>query len=224
MISLTASLCRYQRASQSIPQSAQLPTGELVYERYYKDPVNRIPKPLFPTPYSQTPILRTPYLSFAELQLITVPAGLHRLRHPHLKNVPRTRHLARHCPCTAHDLCETRHGAVVVQSLLLFTALDNWQTRITHVPKTQLLLHHPHNPQSPKHHKTPRKPIFLYPVSILGLSMVARGETGYMIASLAKTGGVLSQICVGMLVRRVKGLQGGREWGGGRDDLEVWGV
>ena len=29
------------------PSSAKLPTGELVYERYYKDPVNRILKPLF---------------------------------------------------------------------------------------------------------------------------------------------------------------------------------
>ena len=80
--------------------------------------------------------------------------------------------------------------------------------------------------------------------------MLARGEIGYLIASLAETGGVFAQqnraggigsseiylvviwaitlctlvgpVCVGMLVRRVKGLQEGRKGGAG-DVLGVWG-
>jgi hypothetical protein len=37
------------------------------------------------------------------------------------------------------------------------------------------------------------KPASLYPSAILGLSMVARGEIGYLIASVAETKGVFSQ-------------------------------
>lgn len=80
----------------------------------------------------------------------------------------------------------------------------------------------------------PPKPRSLYPASILGLAMVARGEIGYLIASLAETDGVFSSaqgqesngstelylvvvwaitlctvlgpICVGTLVKRVRTL------------------
>lgn len=38
----------------------------------------------------------------------------------------------------------------------------------------------------------PRKPRSLYPASIIGLTMVARGEIGYLIASLAETDGIFS--------------------------------
>lgn len=40
--------------------------------------------------------------------------------------------------------------------------------------------------------KLPSKPRSLYPASILGLAMVARGEIGYLIASLAETDGIFS--------------------------------
>lgn len=97
----------------------------------------------------------------------------------------------------------------------------------------------------------PRKPRSLYPASILGLAMVARGEIGYLIASLAETDGIFSSseqqnsdsselylvvvwaitlctiigpICVGTLVKRVKTLQARRVNSGGEDPLGSWGV
>ncbi|KAK1142018.1 hypothetical protein N8T08_008224 [Aspergillus melleus] len=95
----------------------------------------------------------------------------------------------------------------------------------------------------------PPKPKSLYPPSILGLAMVARGEIGYLIASLAESQGIFSDgastgttesylvivwaitlctligpICVGTLVRRVKTLQQKRVNTGGMDPLGVWGI
>ncbi|KAJ5447897.1 Cation/H+ exchanger [Penicillium cf. griseofulvum] len=94
----------------------------------------------------------------------------------------------------------------------------------------------------------PPKPKSLYPPSILGLAMVARGEVGYLIASIAESKGIFSDgssegpseiylvviwaislctligpILVGTLVRRVKKLQQSR--GDIRSDpLGVWGI
>ncbi|KAL2004881.1 hypothetical protein VTN00DRAFT_3154 [Thermoascus crustaceus] len=99
----------------------------------------------------------------------------------------------------------------------------------------------------------PPKPRSLYPASILGLAMVARGEIGYLIASVAETNNVFTHnssgskrpsntelylvvvwavsVCtligpmsVGTLVKRVKKLQRQREKSGGSDPLGVWGV
>jgi len=92
----------------------------------------------------------------------------------------------------------------------------------------------------------------LYPASIVGLAMIARGEIGYLIASVAETGGLFAQpdkvannsnseiylvvvwaitlctiigpICVGTLVKRVKSLQARRSQCGSPDPLGVWGV
>ncbi|PYH88931.1 hypothetical protein BO71DRAFT_453760 [Aspergillus ellipticus CBS 707.79] len=95
----------------------------------------------------------------------------------------------------------------------------------------------------------PPKPKSLYPPCILGLAMVARGEVGYLIASLAQSQGMFAgskagektsdiyliiiwaiSICtlvgpisVGTLVRRVKTLQRTRA-DSGRDPLGVWGI
>lgn len=94
----------------------------------------------------------------------------------------------------------------------------------------------------------PGKPKSLYPPSILGLAMVARGEVGYLIASLAQSQGIFSKrssgktsdiylviiwaisictlvgpICVGTLVKRVKRLQNDRG-NSGPDPLGVWGI
>lgn len=94
----------------------------------------------------------------------------------------------------------------------------------------------------------PEKPKSLYPPSILGLAMVARGEVGYLIASLAQSQGMFSKgssgetsdiylviiwaisictlvgpICVGTLVKRVKRLQNDRG-NSGLDPLGVWGI
>lgn len=115
----------------------------------------------------------------------------------------------------------------------------------------------PHNvknePQSTNRPPTstsrlPPKPKSLYPPSILGLAMVARGEVGYLIASIAESQGIFSSgssqgpseiylvviwaislctligpILVGALVRRVKKLQQLRG-DIGSDPLGVWGI
>lgn len=93
---------------------------------------------------------------------------------------------------------------------------------------------------------TPTKPFSLYPASILGLAMVARGEIGFLISSVAESRGVFGEdnqdiflavtwavvLCtivgpvgVGLLVRRLRRLEKEKEAGGsGRDVLGVWGV
>jgi hypothetical protein len=99
--------------------------------------------------------------------------------------------------------------------------------------------------QSPR----PRKPVSLYPAGILGSAMVARGEIGFLISSIAETQGIFTSesngaenddlylvvtwaimlctifgpLSVGLLVKHVKKLQGG-VGGGRRDALGVWGV
>jgi hypothetical protein len=100
----------------------------------------------------------------------------------------------------------------------------------------------------------PRKPISLYPGAILGTAMVARGEIGFLISSIAESNGIFSSttneatgaseifliitwaivlctvlgpLCVGLLVRRVKNLQAGAEKSGRNvraDVLGVWGI
>ncbi|KAL4914680.1 Sodium/hydrogen exchanger family-domain-containing protein [Aspergillus aurantiobrunneus] len=94
----------------------------------------------------------------------------------------------------------------------------------------------------------PPRPKSLYPASILSLAMVARGEIGYLIASLAESNGIFGQaaggssetyliviwaislctligpISVGTLVKRVKALQQQRTNTGGLDPLGVWGI
>lgn len=87
----------------------------------------------------------------------------------------------------------------------------------------------------------------LYPASILGCAMIARGEIGFVISSIAESNGIystsqikdkssdnflvvtwaivlctiLGPLAVGSLVRRVKQLQQGTD---GKDVLGVWGL
>ncbi|OTA61567.1 Sodium/hydrogen exchanger [Hypoxylon sp. EC38] len=99
---------------------------------------------------------------------------------------------------------------------------------------------------------TPAKPLSLYPAAIISSAMVARGEIGFLISAVAESNGVFRRpsdgastgasilflivtwaivlctifgpICVGVLVRRVKKLEGKSERTGARDVLGVWGV
>ncbi|KAH6889818.1 Sodium/hydrogen exchanger family-domain-containing protein [Thelonectria olida] len=94
----------------------------------------------------------------------------------------------------------------------------------------------------------PDKPKSLYPASIIGLGMVARGEIGFLVASLGESKGIfghqsnglflvivwaislctmIGPICVGLLVNRVRKLESGRGQNGGessRNVLGAWGV
>jgi hypothetical protein len=96
------------------------------------------------------------------------------------------------------------------------------------------------SPKSPN----PRKPLSLYPPMILGSAMVARGEIGFLISSLAKANGVFGEEANGMLflvvtwaivlctiigplgvgaaLRRLRTVVMRKE--DGRDILGVWGV
>jgi Kef-type K+ transport system membrane component KefB len=105
------------------------------------------------------------------------------------------------------------------------------------------------NPQA-KGRKLP-KPKSLYPASILGFAMVARGEIGFLISAVAESRGIFSSagaegsselflivtwaimlctisgpIAVGLLTKRVRRLQEmERGSSGGREDpLGIWGV
>lgn len=100
---------------------------------------------------------------------------------------------------------------------------------------------------------TPPKPLSLYPASVMGCAMVARGEIGFLISSMAESQGVFRRrgedpsaaselflivtwaifvctifgpICTGLLVRRIKKLEKASELstGGARNVLGVWGI
>lgn len=97
------------------------------------------------------------------------------------------------------------------------------------------------------------KPRSIYPASILGCAMMARGEIGFLISSIAESKGVFTNgarsssnskiflcvtwaimlctivgpLAVGLLVQRIKKLQGRVEKGGGQvqgDVLGAWGI
>ncbi|KAI0453765.1 Sodium/hydrogen exchanger [Xylaria acuta] len=99
----------------------------------------------------------------------------------------------------------------------------------------------------------PSKPLSLYPAAVMGCAMVARGEIGFLISSMAESQGVFRRpdenasqaselflivtwaifactifgpICTGLLVRRIKKLEKASlaSRGGTRDALGVWGV
>lgn len=102
---------------------------------------------------------------------------------------------------------------------------------------------------------TPAKPLSLYPAAILSSAMVARGEIGFLISAVAESNGVFRRpsddidatasglflvvtwaivlctivgpVCVGLLVRRVKKLEGKAAKAGERGTRNVlgaWGV
>ncbi|KAK8134365.1 hypothetical protein PG984_006377 [Apiospora sp. TS-2023a] len=119
-------------------------------------------------------------------------------------------------------------------------------------------------PQAKKSSRQSRKPLSLYPAGMVSCAMVARGEIGFLISSVAETKGIfrssssstsasatpggeeaselfliitwaivlctiLGPLCVGLLVRRVKRLEGrsavaGQVEGDSKNVLGVWGV
>ncbi|KAI0429989.1 Sodium/hydrogen exchanger family-domain-containing protein [Xylaria sp. FL1042] len=99
---------------------------------------------------------------------------------------------------------------------------------------------------------TPPKPLSLYPAAVMGCAMVARGEIGFLISSMAESQGVfrhadedaseaselflivtwaiflctiLGPLCAGLLVRRIKRLEKATESSRGASSvLGAWGV
>jgi hypothetical protein len=132
------------------------------------------------------------------------------------------------------------HASTVQASI----TTDNEQDAITTEPLQSASP--PTKPDIVSHSSPPGpNPVSLYPAAILGLAMVARGEIGFLISSLAESNGIFSAegneqvflivtwaivlctivgpVCVGLLVRRVRKLEKARGEGA-RDVLGVWGV
>ncbi|UPX12476.1 uncharacterized protein EKO05_0003022 [Ascochyta rabiei] len=133
-------------------------------------------------------------------------------------------------------------------------AASNAETSTTRTSATTDTPSVPASHQGPRSSPNPPKPLSIHPPLILALAMCARGEIGFLISGVAESNGIFSPpgvasdepsdmflvvtwaivLCtiigplgVGLLVRRVKKLQGRknkREEGAGRDVLGVWGV
>jgi hypothetical protein len=111
----------------------------------------------------------------------------------------------------------------------------------------------PSPPSKKKKPQIPKPPRSLYPASILGAAMVARGEIGFLVSSIAQSNGifaanegdeassdlflvvtwailictVVGPVAVGLMVKRVRRLQEAERKGdrsGREDPLGVWGV
>ncbi|KAL1954891.1 hypothetical protein VTO42DRAFT_480 [Malbranchea cinnamomea] len=249
--------------------SVSLPTGEQVYERYYKGPVNSILKPLF----------------FASIGF-AIP--ITEMFHGEVvwRGIVYAVLMAFGKLVTGLWLCRVSFSPIPIllsklKSMLIhklsFCALSRKNKDIGtekqhkgHNTNNRTSTQNDQRPMGPQKASSnsqgtapegayppssalPPKPISLYPSSILGLSMVARGEIGYLIASLAETGGVFSRnpsgddagkssqiylvvvwaitlctlfgpISVGTMVNRVKKLQKQRRGSGGPDPLGIWGI
>ncbi|KAL2005590.1 hypothetical protein VTN00DRAFT_10083 [Thermoascus crustaceus] len=276
-----------EESSDPMPNSSprEVPTGELVYERYYKDPLNRLLKPLFfasigfAIPITEMfhgetvwrGIVYAILMAFGKLitglWLVRISLGpicIYPLWKK-LKSIPfvdlifcavilrnKAKEKAagdkrRQDPKTAQDQ-KQKHGEKDNKERDSKSSSERPDGE-TSTPSQEAATS-TERASSPSL-SLPPKPKSLYPPSILGLAMVARGEIGYLIASLAETNGIFVQsssnggrsseiylvviwaitlctlvgpISVGTLVKRVKKLQKQRERSGGSDPLGVWGI
>ncbi|KAJ5942759.1 hypothetical protein N7516_002927 [Penicillium verrucosum] len=224
------------------------PTGELIYNTYYKEPVNRILLPLFfasigfAIPITKMFSGQVVWRGIIYAMLMAIGKMITGLW------------LVRFSPSPVSGLISTikkpfTHARSYCASPRRISRKSN-QNKATQRPATQddsADASTPHN--TPYiYFPPPPKPKSLYPPSILGLAMVARGEVGYLIASIAESQGIFSSgssqgpseiylvviwaislctligpILVGALVRRVKKLQQLRG-DIGSDPLGVWGI
>ncbi|KAI9044711.1 Sodium/hydrogen exchanger [Aspergillus affinis] len=258
----------------------EIPTGVVVYERYYKEPVNRVFIPLFfasigfAIPITEmfqgsviwrgivyallmaigklvtglwlvrvslspvSSLMRTATKPFSYARLVCFNAQK--------KSAPRQKQ-----PPGSEIPMKTRTSQPEVSEETSDSAFPstNPTSRADRSPQPEPSASDHPAPSATNRISLPPKPKSLYPPSILGLAMVARGEIGYLIASLAEAQGIFSDgtstgttesylvivwaitlctligpICVGTLVRRVKTLQQNRVNAGGMDPLGVWGI
>ncbi|CAG8948600.1 unnamed protein product [Penicillium salamii] len=231
-----------QPESRSRQGSHQHVTGEMVFERYYKEPNNRILLPLFfasigfaiPITKMFTGQIIWRGIIYAILMAIgKMITGLW---------------LVRFSSNPVSGLIST-----IKKPFIYAHSCTKPQTPKRPKNKSPSNSHGPtQTDQTPANGSAPQlslppKPKSLYPSSILGLAMVARGEVGYLIASIAESQGIFSDglsegpseiylvviwaislctligpILVGTLVKRVKKLQMSRDQGA--DPLGVWGI
>ncbi|KAH8429824.1 cation:proton antiporter [Aspergillus melleus] len=260
----------------------ETPTGVVVYERYYKEPVNRVFIPLFfasigfaipITEMFQGSVVWRGFVYAILMAIGKLVTGLWLVR-VSLSPVSSLMRIATKPFSYARLVCfDARKKPTPSQKQSTGSEIpmkdrspqpesseetsDSASPSTNPMPRADRSSHaepsdHPApsavNPPSNRI-SLPPKPKSLYPPSILGLAMVARGEIGYLIASLAESQGIFSDgastgttesylvivwaitlctligpICVGTLVRRVKTLQQKRVNAGGMDPLGVWGI
>ncbi|CAG8225816.1 unnamed protein product [Penicillium olsonii] len=231
-------------------ESHQHVTGEMIYERYYKEPTNRILLPLFFASIGfAIPITKmfsgqivwrgVIYAILMGIGKIITGLWLVRFSSNPLAGLvsifKRPLTYAHSCVKPRSHEHPRKAKAKAQGNARRSNPQPNQTSPQTHetAPRSQLSL--------------PPKPKSLYPPSILGLAMVARGEVGYLIASIAESQGIFSNgssegpseiylvaiwaislctligpILVGTLVKRVKKLQMSRDRGS--DPLGVWGI
>ncbi|KAF2811439.1 Sodium/hydrogen exchanger [Mytilinidion resinicola] len=233
-----------QRTQQSTPaQPLQLTTGAQIYAAYFYQPVARVLKPFFfasigfSIPISRLFASRILWRGIVYTIIMTIAkmvCGLWLVRIPWSAFVPsklRAFKLKSKFPSLPH--------------------LWGKREKTTTPPAASTpVAQSPQRATSPSVPPTPPKPLSLYPPAILSLAMVARGEIGFLVSALAESKGVfsptslpqdyptdiflittlaiflctlVSPLCVGLLVRRVKRLEGRRERGA-TSVLGVWGV
>lgn len=234
-----------------------LPTsGSAVYERYYQQLVEKILKPfffasigfsipitrMFSGPIVWRGIVYALLMTFSKLvcglwlvRFHTTPLVASKLRINSLK-LPALPHL------WGKHLREERAGTNPCLSPTPSSALPQCS-----MPAAQQIAPTvASSGYSQPNHQSP-KPLSLYPASILGIAMVARGEIGFLISAVAESNGIFGSsstgdseiflivtwaivLCtiigplgVGLLVRRVRRLESCKGKGT-KDVLGVWGV
>ncbi|CRG91715.1 hypothetical protein PISL3812_08767 [Talaromyces islandicus] len=254
--------------------STKVPTGQLIYEKYFQEPVHRILIPLFFASIGFaipiTKMFRGSIVWRGVVYAILMAFGkmvtgiwLVRFSPVLIPNpvaiVKKFATFLRQTKDSSEERENHKSKGKNPQLELKCQPAPNWTTNHQgeNTPKsaspttrnTQLAAHKNKNNSS-----APPKPKSLYPPAILGLAMIARGEVGYLIASLAESQGIFSAkqsdsstslsssdiylviiwaisictligpICVGMLVRRVKKMQKTKANLGSPDPLGVWGL
>ncbi|KAJ5617543.1 hypothetical protein N7537_002657 [Penicillium hordei] len=241
------------------------PTGELIYSKYYKEPVNRILLPLFfasigfaipiTKMFSGQVVWRG--IIYAMLMAIgKMITGLWLVRFSP-RPVSGLISIVKKPFIHASSYCASPRS--ISRKLNQNKKAKQWPGTQDGIANVSTPDNAKNEPQSTNRSPTstsrpgsrislPPKPKSLYPPSILGLAMVARGEVGYLIASIAESQGIFSReysegpseiylvviwaislctligpILVGTLVRRVKKLQQLRG-DMGSDPLGVWGI
>ncbi|CAG8007824.1 unnamed protein product [Penicillium nalgiovense] len=256
--------------SRAQPQETEIPhndtpTGELIYSQYYKEPVNRILLPLFfasigfaipiTKMFSGQVIWRG--IIYAILMAIgKMITGLWLVRFSPspvsgLVSAAKKLFAYTHSYCASPQTVSKKSNQnkkapqrpATQDDSADVPTLDNVKEESQPTSRSPAPTFRPDSCIS-----LPPKPKSLYPSSILGLAMVARGEVGYLIASIAESQGIFSNessegpseiylvviwaislctligpILVGALVRRVKKLQQSRV-DMGSDPLGVWGI
>ncbi|PWY67949.1 Sodium/hydrogen exchanger [Aspergillus heteromorphus CBS 117.55] len=257
----------------------ETPTGERVYEQYYREPVNRILLPLFfasigfsipVTEMFQWEVVWRGIVYALLMALGKMITGLWLVRlslGPGLKVVGtltrpfalvRLRCMSKATDCGKQEeppkSSESQHAApdAATGSSASTTGITETTTN-GEASRRTLGREEPKNESPQPSTATPTlslppKPQTLYPPCILGLAMVARGEVGYLIASLAQSQGLFARdesgdtshvyliiiwaislctlvgpVAVGTLVRRVRTLQQARA-DSGVDPLGAWGI